>query len=237
MRLKPLLLVLPLLCVAVLLANEISIQNLSMPMFDEAGRLTKTLTADSANGPYAHPILKNGLVTFHTALAEKITPGATLAFEEAVYDKIGAFVEGPGAIRFASASGDLSGVGFHHDLASGRLKLYRDVRALIKGVNIQGQKADALILENPADRAWVITEAIITGPVVATDVVLDKVRFDKVETDRATYSRADGTLTLASPVTGWIKGEKTVLGGQLIQIKTGEPAPAPAVPAPAPLHP
>ncbi len=228
-----------LLFTATLLAGDISITSLSLPMFDETGRIARTLKAESALGPLERFVLKSGVLEFHSSIGEQIAPGSTLTFDEAVYDKAGGFIEGAGPVLFASAAGDISGVGFHHDLTTGRLKLHREVLFVMKGdkhqgVKIRGDKADVVIRQNPSTRTWEITEALVTGPVVATDVTIQKVRFDRAETDRATYSAAEGTITLASPVTGWRGEEKTVLGAGLIQYQLDAitPAEAPAVAPP-----
>ena len=238
LRLKPLLLLLPLLPGPLLLAAGISIQDLKLPMFDAAGQRTRTLTAASAEGPPDRPVLKSGVIEFHTAVGETIAPGSTLRFEEAVYDKAGGFVEGAGPIRFSSSGGDLSGVGFHYEVATGRLKLHRDVLLEPKGekfsgTKIRGKTADALIAQDPASHAWALGDTLVNGPVVATDVTIQKARFDRAETEQVTYSAAKGTITFASPVTAWRGEEKNVFGGQSIQYQL-DPAPPAAAATPTP---
>ncbi len=236
MRSKLLLLLLPLLPGPLLPAAGFLIHDLKVPIYDAAGQLTRTLTAASAEGAIDRPVLKTGVIEFHTAVGEKVAPGSKLSFAEAVYDKAGGFVEGSGPIRFTSSKADLSGVGFHYELETGRLKLRSDVLlepkdAKYKGVKIRGESADSLVLQNPTDRSWTLGDTVINGPVATTAVTIAEVRYDRLETDRVTYSAADGIIKVAAPVTGWLGGKKSPLAG------AGEyrldPAP-PAAPVPSP---
>ena len=239
-RLKSLLLLLPLLfgSLSPVPAAGLSIRDLKLPMFDAAGQPTRTLTAASAEGSLDRPVLKSGVIEFHAALGERVAPGSTLHFEDAIYDKAGGFVEGVGPVRFSSSEGDLSGVGFHYEVATGLLKLHRDVLlepkgAKFTGVKIRGKTADAQIAQDPVSHTWALGDTLIHGPVVATGVTIQKVRFDRAETEQVTYTAAKGIITFASPVSAWRGEEKTVLGGELIQYQL-DPAPAAAeVPAPA----
>jgi hypothetical protein len=237
MRLPSLLLLLPVFgLLSPAPAAGLSIRDLNLPMFDATGQRTQTLTAATAEGPLDRLVLKAGVITFHATLGETVAPGSTLRFDEAVYDKTGGFVEGAGPVRFSSAGGDLSGVGFHYEVATGRLKLRREVLLELKdkpfeGVKIRGETADTVVRQNPTDRSWTLGDALITGPVVATGVTIGTTRFDRAETDRVTYSAANGIVTLAAPVTAWNNGEKIILS-QSFQYQL-EPAPAGKAPAPA----
>lgn len=199
---------------------EFAMGDLNIPQYDAAGHLIRRLRAESMTGSVQQPLLKNGLVVFFRPVDPPGESIGTLDFSEALYERSKGVIESEGAVRLTSLKGKLSSHGFRYELAQGRLILKSDVSVDLPAGHIVGKHGEVLLSQELTHREYIVSRATIEGDVVATGISDEKYAFDRAETQLAVYTEEDGLLRLASPVTTWIKGEKSIVEGD-IKINVG----------------
>lgn len=199
--------------------QSFSIGRLNLPIYAADGTLEKRLEAESLSGPLEKAIMVGGRVTLYEA-GQKT---AELTFTEATYHQTDGVVEGAGALRLTTDAGKLSGTGFRYALASGELRLRREVVGESRGVRVTGREADAVVRRDSATGLWVLGDAEIRGEVTVEGIASEKFPFDRAQTARATYVAATGTVAFSSPVRVWKNDQEGRLDGDKVELTLPHP--------------
>ncbi|HEX2853484.1 MAG TPA: hypothetical protein VHO24_09610 [Opitutaceae bacterium] len=202
-------------------AAEVVVQGMIVPQFDQAGRMVRRLNAESAVGGLTEkPRLKNAFVEFFSAADASPERIATLDFQDGVYDRARQTVTGAGHVVLRSRKGDVAGDGFEYDLVRNRLVLKSSVGIDVEGVHAAGNEAE-VFLSQTSNQEALITKAVVRSGVVVTGSGNPKIDFDRAATESATYTAANETVVLASPVDVWKDGKRISTAGSEIKIYVG----------------
>jgi len=197
------------------LAQTIRLGGVNAPIYDEIGRLTQRLKAETASGPLDRPTLNSGTVQFYT----EGRPAGTLVFDQAIYQKSIDSVSGSGRIEYRSdTGGDIAGTGFDYSLKTGLLQLRSDVVAHYFGTKITAAAADSHLTRPHAGQPWLPGDSEMRGNVVVVNLDNPKIPFDRAESEKVSYSGTTQILTVTSPLDLWRGGEKTRLATEKFEV-------------------
>ena len=198
-------------------------KELRIPELDSSGRLIRRLTAASATGSFDLLKLVNGAVEFYPLQSLDALTLGTLDFDDALFHRSIGVINSGGRVHFISSQGELAGIGYRYELTQGRLVLNSSIVLNLPMAHITGNQAEANLVQPSSARDFIISDATISGGVIVTGINSEKYKFDRAETASATYTGNDDVLTLASPVTLWSKGQKSVIEAQEIKINIERP--------------
>lgn len=220
-----------------LTARELMIKEMSLPQFDEAGRMTRRLTSDAVSGTFEEPHLARGTVEFFRTKGGAPEKVATLEFSDAVCQRALGIISGKGRVHLKSPAGEVSGEGYVFEMATGRLRLTSKVVIDFPLAHVEGAEGEVFFVQAAPDEEYAISQATLSGGVVASGFKSPAYPFERAETSTATYSAGDGALRLATPVTGWSKGQKSVVDAKEILFLVGKPSARKDVPKEKPYVP
>lgn len=191
--------------------RSLEARGLHLSSYDDQGRLLRKLSSALASGPVTRPTVKEGKVEFFGPDSARL-PEAALEWREATYLRPDDVILGDGTVRFSSEKGMLSGQGFHCDLKSGHLQLKADIRAKVRGIRIEGDRAEVYFdPQGKKTMAERIRQADISGNVVIHPDKMPGFDFEKAECALVRYDAAENKLRLKTPVTLWKEGAHWVI--------------------------
>ncbi len=186
-------------------------RDVTTPVFDDKGNLTRRLTAAKATGTAALPRLETGRVEFFAPGAPDLAT-ATLTFDHALYDHDKDRITGDKSLAFTAAARNetISGEGYVCELETGLLTLEAKVRCVSPLSKLTGDHAVCRFDPKALNSETSVKEIVVTGLVIFEPPPGASATFDRAETTLARYDAAEQKVYLKSPVTTWRKGKKAI---------------------------
>jgi hypothetical protein len=210
-------------CYPILGAAElkVTVKSISAPVYDDSGHLIRWLKAEGGSGSDQNSSLKRGSLEFFTPAGGAVAV-SRLDFDDAIFQRQRQQIAGDGHVIYRAPEGQIEGVGFRYEIPAAHLQLRSRVVLTTPNGSVSSQEGEAIMAQDKGKTVTGLVEARLKGSVLFTKAPGAKYDFDRAETASAVYTGADGILTLASPVTTWRGGEKSVLNAGEIQIVLGK---------------
>ena len=209
---------LSLLFAAVGQSQSLESKNVGVTILGADGTVVQKIKGKSVSGTFSDPIFNDGVIEFVQSPDAKISNGAKLYFQEAIFHRVTKIIEGSGSIRFVSPEVQLSADGYFYDLESGKLTLKANVVLLRSNIRVVSSNGRATIKRDEAGK-WMIQDADLLGGVQSFGIEFLGQKFDKVENDHAHYDGIKEEVIFSSPIKSWSEGkERDSIIGELLRI-------------------
>lgn len=207
-------------------AVELSASGISVPFFNDAGKLTHKLLAKHGTKVGNVQNLHEVQVHYFSAADSNVVV-QKLEAAEATWDNRKETLVGRGSIVVATDENRLTGEGFDFALATSLLHIHRNFTMTNREVVVTSDRAIVELLvekegENVKVRDVKRCEAIGNLQIVTQPTATQEYRFDKALSEIAIYDGATQTVTLPKPIRTFSKGrEAPTLNKLTINLKKG----------------
>jgi hypothetical protein len=195
-------------------AAQAAASGITIPFFNEAGKLTHRLTAKHgvAVGTVQH--LQEVEIVYFSLTAPPVAVQKINA-AEATWDDKKEILTGDGAIVVATATNRVTGEGFDFALATARLYLRQNFTMTNQEVRLTSKRATVdLNVERAGDnvkfRDVKRAEAIGNLRIAVQPSAQKSYPFERATSERAVYEGTDGTITFPEPVRYESKGRQGI---------------------------